>query len=107
MLVVALSLVQVPDALVAIRVQPRASRDRVLGERDGAIAIALKAPPVDGEANAALIKFIARCLSLPPRQVQLVRGHSSRQKWIRVEGIAAAAVRDQLLGSSMEAPSST
>lgn len=89
---------QLPQELVAIRVQPRASRDRVLGERDGAIAIALKAPPVDGEANAALVRFVARCLGVAARQVELVRGHSSRQKWIRVDGIEAAVVRAQLLG---------
>ena len=83
--------------LVAIRVQPRASRDRVLGERDGAIAIALKAPPVDGEANAALLTFVARRLALAQRRVELVRGHSSRQKWIRVDGLEAAVVRAQLL----------
>jgi len=89
-----------PKELVAIRVQPRASRDRVLGERDGVLAIALKAPPVDGEANAALLKFVARCLGVASRQVELVRGHTSRQKWIRVEGIEAAVVRAQLLGEA-------
>ncbi|MBM5791561.1 MAG: DUF167 domain-containing protein [Cyanobacteria bacterium M_surface_10_m1_298] len=83
-----------------MRVQPRASRDRVLGERDGVLAIALKAPPVDGEANAALLKFVARCLGVASRQVELVRGHTSRQKWIRVEGIEAAVVRAQLLGEA-------
>ena len=91
---------QLPQELVAIRVQPRASRDRVLGERDGVLAIALKAPPVDGEANAALVRFVARCLTVATRQVELVRGHTSRQKWIRVEGIEAAVVRAQLLGEA-------
>ena len=86
------------EALIAVRVQPRASADAVVGEREGAIAIRLKAPPVDGQANAALIKFLARRLGLPQRDLQLVRGAGSREKWIRVQGLTAAAVRLALLG---------
>jgi uncharacterized protein (TIGR00251 family) len=85
------------DALVAVRVQPRASADAVIGDRQGAIAIRLKAPPVDGEANAALLRFVARRLGVAPRAVELVRGASSREKWIRVEGLNADAVRTALL----------
>ncbi|WP_411870748.1 DUF167 domain-containing protein [Vulcanococcus limneticus] len=83
---------------VAIRLQPRSSRDQVLGERDGAIAIKLQAPPVDGEANAALLRFVARRLGVPPRDVTLVRGATSRRKWIAVQGRSAAEVRAALLG---------
>jgi uncharacterized protein (TIGR00251 family) len=83
---------------VAIRLQPRSSRDQVLGERDGAIAIKLQAPPVDGEANAALLRFVARRLGVPPRDVTLVRGATSRSKWIAVQGRSAAQVRAALLG---------
>ena len=86
------------DPLIAVRVQPRASRDQVLGDREGVIAIALKAPPVDGQANAALLAFVARQLAVPRRAVLLVRGATSRSKWIRVEGWSADAVRRQLLG---------
>jgi uncharacterized protein (TIGR00251 family) len=83
---------------VAIRLQPRSSRDQVLGEREGAIAIKLQAPPVDGEANAALLRFVARRLGVPPRDVTLVRGTTSRHKWIAVQGRSAAQVRAVLLG---------
>ncbi len=82
---------------VAIRVQPRSSSDEVTGERQGAILIRLKAPPVDGEANAALLKFIARRLGVRQRDVTLVRGQSSRCKWIQVTGMAAQQVRQALL----------
>ena len=86
-----------PVGLVALRVQPRASADQVIGERDGAIAIRLKAPPVDGQANAALQRFLARRLGVPAGAVELVRGASGRQKWIRVAGLSAEAVRQALL----------
>lgn len=85
------------DALIAVRVQPRASADAVVGEREGVIAIRLKAPPVDGEANAALLRFVARRLGVAPRAVALVRGAGSRQKWIRVDGLTPDAVRAALL----------
>ena len=83
--------------LVALRVQPRASADAVTGEREGAIVIRLKAPPVDGQANAALVRFLARRLGLPAVAVELVRGATGRQKWIRVAGLSAEAVRAALL----------
>jgi uncharacterized protein len=86
------------DALIAVRVQPRASADAVVGERQGVIAIRLKAPPVDGQANAALLRFLARRLGLPQRDLELVRGAGSREKWIRVQGLSCDAVRTALLG---------
>ena len=64
---------------VQIKVTPRSSRDQVLGERDGAIAIKLKAPPVDGQANAALIAFIAKKLGISRSLVTLVRGQTCRR----------------------------
>ena len=82
---------------VALWIQPRASRDAVVGERDGAIAIRLQAPPVDGAANGALVRFIASRLGVPPRDVQLVRGLTGRRKWVSVAGLESALVRQRLL----------
>ena len=84
--------------LVALKVQPRAAMDAVLGERAGVIVVRLKAPPVDGQANAALLRFLARRLGVPQGRVALVRGAAGRQKWIRVEGLSAEEVRAALLG---------
>jgi hypothetical protein len=83
---------------VAIRVQPRSPSDGAAGERQGVILIRLKAPPVDGEANGALIKLVAHKLGVPQRDVTLVRGLTSRSKWIQVAGMAAQHVRQALLG---------
>ena len=87
------------DQLVAIRVQPRASREGVQGLRGEAIAIQLKAAPVDGAANAALLKLLARVLEVPLSNIELVRGATGRSKWIRVEGWTGEQVRAALLGS--------
>jgi uncharacterized protein len=84
------------SALLNIRVQPRAKRDEVVGERAGAIVIRLKAPPVDGKANAALIEFIAKAAGVPRSRVEIVRGATSREKTVRVDGVAEQDLRRAL-----------
>jgi len=70
----------------AVRVQPRASRNGVAGEIDGALKIRLAAPPVDGEANEELIRFLAKLFAVSRQQVTIVSGQTSRNKMIRIEG---------------------
>lgn len=74
---------------LAVLVQPRASRTRVVGEHDGLLKIQLAAPPVDGEANAALLEFLAKRLEVSRRQVTLTSGDASRRKRVTVAGVAA------------------
>jgi uncharacterized protein len=85
-------------AEVEVRVIPRARRDEIAGERAGRLLIRLTAPPVDGAANAALCRLVARRAGVPVRQVSIVRGHASRNKVVRVEGLSEAA-----LGASLTA----
>ena len=85
---------------VEIWLQPRGSRNQVVGQREDAIVIKVQAPPVDGAANAALQRFVAACLGLPASAVVLVRGHASRRKQIAVAGWSAAAVREALLAQA-------
>lgn len=70
----------------AVRVQPRASRDRVLGVHGGALKVALTAPPIEGAANEALIALVAKGLGVAKSAVRIVRGERSRDKVVRVEG---------------------
>ncbi len=79
-----------------VLVQPRASRTRVVGEHDGRLKIQLAAPPVDGEANAALVEFLARTLGVRRSDVVIERGETGRRKTVRVAGPAPAAVRAAL-----------
>jgi uncharacterized protein (TIGR00251 family) len=73
-----------------VRLTPRAHRDEVTGVRDGLVLARVRAPPVDGRANAALEKLLAKALGVPPSHVQVVRGQSAREKVVRVDGVAAA-----------------
>lgn len=83
---------------VAIRLQPRAKRSEVVGERAGAIVVRVTAPPVDGKANAALCAFVAKSVGVPTSAVDVVRGQTSRDKIVRVVGASEDAVREALLG---------
>lgn len=85
-------------AVLELLVQPRASRTRVVGEHDGRLKIQLAAPPVDGEANEALLAFLAGALRVRRVDVALLAGASGRRKRVRVSGIPAVAAVAALLG---------
>ncbi len=86
-----------PDgASFAVRVQPRARRNAIVGELGDALKIALTAPPVDGRANQACIEFFAELLDLSRSSVTIASGQSSRNKVIRVTGIAIAELKKRL-----------
>ncbi|HVC18860.1 MAG TPA: DUF167 domain-containing protein [Vicinamibacterales bacterium] len=84
--------------LLRVRVTPRAGRSAIAGLRDGALLVRLAAAPVDGAANDALIALLAGLLDLPKRAVSVVRGHRGRDKQVRIDGMAPAAVAMRLTG---------
>jgi uncharacterized protein (TIGR00251 family) len=79
-----------------VRVQPRAAREGLAGARSGALVVRVSAPPVEGEANAALIRLLARALAVPPSAVTIVRGSTSRDKLVRIVGVSAEQARARL-----------
>ena len=81
-----------------VRVKPRASRDAIDGERDGALVVRLKAPPVDGAANEALARFLGRTLGVAPSAVRIVKGETARQKLVAIDGLDARGARERLGG---------
>ncbi len=81
-----------PDAgrpTFAVKVQPRAKKNAVIGELGDALKLALTAPPVDGRANEACIEFFANLLDVPRSSVTIASGETSRRKIIRVAGLSA------------------
>jgi uncharacterized protein (TIGR00251 family) len=79
-----------------VRVAPRAAREALLGVHDGALKVSLTAPPVEGAANAALVRMLAKALGVPRRAVSVLHGEHGRLKTVRVEGMSAVAVRAAL-----------
>jgi uncharacterized protein (TIGR00251 family) len=69
-----------------VRVVVRASRTQATGEHEGALRVRIAAPPVDGAANEELTRFLARSLGVAPRDVEIIGGHTSKTKRVRVNG---------------------
>jgi uncharacterized protein (TIGR00251 family) len=80
-----------------LRVQPRAARDAVAGEHNGAIKLRISAPPVDGKANEACRRLIAKLVGVSPSAVEIIAGESSKDKVIRVHNLTAERLRARLL----------
>lgn len=82
--------------LVNVHAQPGARRNAVIGEREGAIRVAVTAPPDKGKANVAILDVLAEALGLRPSQLALVSGETSRRKRILLAGIAADDARSRI-----------
>jgi len=85
-------------------VQPRASRDEIIGWTDAALRLRVTAPPVDGAANAAVALLLARALGVPPSSIRVVRGLRARDKLVRISGLGEADVRSRLEARALTMP---
>jgi uncharacterized protein (TIGR00251 family) len=83
-------------AILDVWVQPRASKDRIAGVHGGAVKLQIASPPVDGEANDALIRFVAKALGRPRSTVEIVRGLCGRRKTLLLRGLTPAQVQKGL-----------
>ena len=86
------------DVVLALHIQPGAKRTEVCGLHGDALKIRLAAPPVDGKANEALVEFVARALGVAKSDVELISGHASRAKRVRVAGVDAVRASALLPG---------
>ena len=77
-----------------VLVQPRASRAKLGPVHDGRLKVAVTSPPVDGEANAAVIELVAKALGVARGAVEVIAGASSRRKTVRVTGVTRAAIEE-------------
>lgn len=73
-----------------VLVVPRSSRNQIVGEHDGRLKVQLNAPPVEGEANAALVALFAKTFGIKKKEVELVSGETGRRKRIRLNGVSKA-----------------
>ena len=79
-----------------VRLQPRSRRNRLSGVTGDAVRVAVTAPPVDGQANAACCQLLAEVLRVPKSSVSIAAGQSSRNKLVRVTGLSAAELLKRL-----------
>jgi len=81
---------------IRVRVKPRASKSRILDVRDGILDVAVAAPPVDGEANAELIRTLALSLGCAKSAIEIVTGAGSRSKLVAIVGLSLAELLAKL-----------
>jgi uncharacterized protein len=85
--------------LLRVRVQPRASRNEIVGWRaDGALSVRVSAPPVEGAANTAVGALLAAALGVRTSTVSVVHGERGRDKTVRVDGLTLAEMKRRLDG---------
>lgn len=84
---------------LGVRVMPRAPHSRIDGVRDGRLVVRVTAAPVEGAANAAVVRTLAKALGIAPGAIEVTQGATSRSKTVEVSGLTAEAVRARLTGS--------
>ncbi len=74
------------EIILKVYLQPKSSKNEVVGPYRDGIKIKITAPPIEGKANEALIKFLSKEFKISPSSVEIVKGHNSREKIIRIRG---------------------
>ncbi|HEX3101182.1 MAG TPA: DUF167 domain-containing protein [Pyrinomonadaceae bacterium] len=77
-----------------VRVVPRSSRSEIVGRHDDALKIRLTSPPVDGAANAELIKLLARSFGVAKCDVEIINGETSKNKRIKIKNLSKSKIEE-------------
>ncbi len=80
----------------SVRVQPKASSERIVGEHGGALKIAVTTAPEGGKANRAVVKLLAELLRVPKADIEIISGATSRNKRLKITGIRPSQIEDLL-----------
>lgn len=78
--------------ILSLKVQPRSSKNQLIGRHDGALKVKLTAPPVDGSANKCCCDFLAKILGVPVRDIEIIAGATSRRKRVLVKNLRISDV---------------
>ncbi|MFC1983722.1 DUF167 domain-containing protein [Chloroflexota bacterium] len=81
---------------ISLRVHPNASRNEVVGFSDGVLRVKISAPPIKGKANRELVTFLSRLLGVGKGSVNIVKGHTTRNKVVAIEGLSREEVMNRL-----------
>ncbi len=88
------------EAKISLRVYPNASRNEVVGFTKGVLRVKVSAPPIKGKANRELITFLSRLLIVDKGSVNIIKGHTTRNKVVVIDGLSREEVMGRLLPKS-------
>ena len=89
-----------PETRLTVRVQPRASRDRIAALEGERVRVRVTAPPAAGAANEAVRRLLAGALGCPPSAVEILRGRTGLEKVVRIVGLGPVEVRSRLAAAA-------
>jgi uncharacterized protein (TIGR00251 family) len=89
----------VKEILLKVYLQPKSSKNEIIGSYRDGIKVKVTAPPVEGKANDALRQFLARFLKISPSHIEIVKGRRSREKTLRIEGVGGHEILDLFGGA--------
>jgi len=90
-------IMEIPGGVrLKLLIQPRSSKNDIVGIHQGRVKVKLTAPPVEGEANETLVAFISKLLNLPKREITLTKGEASRRKSVEIMGVSKEEVETAL-----------
>lgn len=81
---------------IQVKVQPRSSKNEIIGFTGDFLRVRLTAPPVEGEANKALVKYLGQLFGCPGGRIKILRGAAARRKLVEITGLTEETVRQQL-----------
>jgi uncharacterized protein (TIGR00251 family) len=81
---------RITETLLKVYVQPKSSRNEIVGPYRDGIKVKITAPPIEGKANEGLVQLLAREWGLPPSSIEIVRGHHTREKTLRIQALIPA-----------------
>ncbi len=84
------------EAKISLRVYPNASRNEMVGFSDGVLRVKISAPPIKGKANRELIAFLSRLLGVSKESVNIIKGDTTRNKVVAIDGLSRAEVMERL-----------
>ena len=76
------------NIILKVYLQPKSSKNEILGPYRDGIKVKVTAPPIEGKANEALIRFFAKEFRIPPSCIEILKGHHSREKTLRISGVS-------------------
>ncbi|HQU81922.1 MAG TPA: DUF167 domain-containing protein [Pyrinomonadaceae bacterium] len=90
-----LKITEKDDSIIfSVRVVPRASKSEIVGEMDGALKVRIASPPVDGAANAEIIKLFAKTFGVSKSEIEIIGGQTSKSKQIKAHGVKAEKLQN-------------